>query len=121
MRRLVPRLLFTLALLAFVGAPRPAAAEKVYGALLIDGARKVEQGRYRSPKNFERTVRFFRRTYGRTKGVVFRRMATTPKVKGVHIANLRSKRTWEGINVYEVKDRVFIYVIKASPDGAEKK
>ncbi len=102
-------------------SPRPAAAAKVYGAVILDESRKIEPGRYRSMKSYERTLRYFRSVYGRTKGVVFRPMKTTPKVKGVHIANLRSKRTWDGINVYEVRDKTFIYVIKHDPGTALKK
>ena len=64
-------LLFGLAVLA---APRPAMAEKVYGAVILDEARKVGTGRYQSLKNWDRTLRFFRNVYGRTKGVVTRRI-----------------------------------------------
>ena len=46
---------------------------------------------------------------------------TTPRVKGTYIANLRKKRTWDGINVYETRDKVFIYVIKSGGSGAKKK
>ncbi len=96
-----------------MAAPKVARADKVYGAVLLNEARKIGPGRYQSMKNYERTLRFFRRTYGRTPGVVIRRMNTTPKVKGVHISNLRARRTWDGINIYETGRKVFIYVIKS--------
>lgn len=121
MRRALTSTLTGLALVAALAVPAPALAEKVYGAVIVDGARRIEPGRYRSPQDYERTLRFFRRVYGRSEGIVFTRMKTTPKVKGTHIANLRDKRTWDGINVYEVRDKVFIYVLKAGERATKKK
>jgi hypothetical protein len=119
MRRWAASLSFALAV-SLLGAAE-ARADKVYGAVILDEARKLGEGRYESLKDWEKTLRFFYSAYGKTEGVVFRRIETTPKVNAIHIANLRRGATWEGINIYETRNKVFIYVIKAEPEGAEKK
>lgn len=119
MRRWAATLCFALALGVFT-APE-ARADKVYGAVILDEARKVGEGRYQSLKDWDKTLRFFYSAYGRTSGVVFRRIETTPKVNAIHIANLRRGATWSGINIYETRNKVFIYVIKAEPEDAQKK
>ena len=111
MRRWAAPLCLALTLGLF--AAGEARADKVYGAVILDEARKLEPGRYESLKDWEKTLRFFYNVYGRTEGVVFRRIATTPKVNALHIANLKRGATWEGINIYETRNKVFIYVIKA--------
>lgn len=121
MARLITRGLPLLALIALLWAPTAARADKVYGAVILNEARKIGPGRYQSMKNYERTLRFFRRAYGNSKGIVTRRIAGTPKVKGVHIANLARNRTWDGINVYKTGSKVFIYVIKAGSGSSNKK
>lgn len=89
-----------------------------HGAQLIENAVKVEEGRYRSPQDWEKTLRFFRGIYGKQPGIVWRSVASTPKVKAIHIANIRRGQSWEGINIYETGGEVFIYVIKA--EGASE-
>jgi hypothetical protein len=93
------------------------AAVKVHGAVLDDTAKKVGENRFKSTENWEKTIRFFRTTYGGRAGIVWSTIETPPKVRAIHIANTLPKRTWEGINVYEANGDVFIYVIKADPAG----
>lgn len=109
------RLLLAAILTAAVATPGLARADKVYGALILEEARRVEKGRYASKKDLDRTMRFFRNVYGRKSGYVIRRLQSVPGVKGYHIANLRRGRTWDGINVYEHKRTVHIYVLKHVP------
>jgi hypothetical protein len=94
-------------------APTDALAASVHGAAVIDGAVKIEEDRFKSPQDWDKTIRFFRSVYGRQPGIVWRSVASTPKVKAIHIANTRRGQSWEGINIYQVNNEVFIYVIKA--------
>ncbi len=87
----------------------------MYGAVLLDEVRKVEDGRYRSRLDWDKTLRHFRRVYGRAKGIVWHRVRSSPQVKLVHISNTRSKRSWDGINIYENRKKIFIYVLKSKP------
>ena len=89
------------------------AVEKVHGALIIDKGAKVGVDRYKSPKDWERTLRFYRRVYGGKPNIVWRDIASTPKVKAVHIGSTDRERSWEGINIYRTRSGVFIYVIAA--------
>jgi hypothetical protein len=107
-------------LLASTGLASVASAATVHGAQLMDGAVKVDEDRYRSTQDWEKTLRFYRGIYGKVQGVLWRSVASTPKVKAVHIANLRKGQSWEGINVYETGGQVFIYVLRAE-SGSETK
>ncbi len=95
----------------FVAVPVLALAEvKVAGAVLPDGAEKVAENRYRGPKTYDETLKFYRQTYG---GRYTRRAITDqPTVKAVHIENPDAKPgQWEGLNVYEVKGEVRVFVL----------
>jgi hypothetical protein len=92
------------------------AAIKVHGAVVDDAAKKVSEGRFRSAEDWEKTVRFYRNVYGGKPGIVWRTVATPPKVKAIYIANTLPKRTWEGINIYETNGDIFIFVIAAEPE-----
>ncbi len=112
------RALAPLLLLAMLLAVAPDAfAERVFGATIPDDVSKLDDTRYRSKKDWDKTMRSFRNMYDRTSGVVFQRIATTPKVRNAyHIQNTRPDRHWDGINVYETADgKVFITVLPAAP------
>lgn len=98
----------------------PAWAATVHGAAVIEGAVKVDEDRFKSPQDWDKTIRFFRSVYGRQPGIVWRSIASTPKVKAIHIANTRRGQSWEGINIYQTEGEVFIFVIKADTDSKEK-
>jgi hypothetical protein len=100
------------------GLAAPASAAAPYGALIIDGAEKVGPDRFRVPrdKDWEKTIRTYKSTYGRTAGIIFRSIATTPEVKAMHIENTNRDRTWEGINIYETAGDIYVYVIKAETE-----
>lgn len=101
------------ALLA-LGAPKPARAEVVYGAVIAENARKIGEGRYRAIKDWDRTLSFYSRVYPQNKkAYVWTEVASNPKVKALHIANVTKDRTWEGINLYQTGGKVYIYVIPA--------
>ena len=94
-----------------LAVPGLALAEpKVAGAVLPDGAEKVSENRYRVPKTYDETLRFFRQTYGAR--YTRRPIADQPGVKAVHIENPDAKPgSWEGLNVYELKGEVRVFVL----------
>ncbi|MCC7380645.1 MAG: hypothetical protein IT384_02385 [Deltaproteobacteria bacterium] len=111
------------ALALALGLSREARATSAHGAALPDGATKVEgdQDRFKSKEDWDKTLRFFHNAYGKQAGIVWRSIASTPKVRAIHIANIKRGRSWEGINVYETNGAVFIYVIKAEPEEKTKR
>jgi hypothetical protein len=91
-----------------------AVAEVVSGAQLPDGAQKVGELRYRSPHDMEETLKYYRGVY--PPGSYPRRtIVNQPGVKAVHISN-PSGKNFEGLNIYEAKDEVRIYIVP--PEGA---
>ena len=80
------------------------------GAVLPDGAEKVAENRYRIPKTWDETIRFYRQTY--PPRYTRRPIADQPGVKAVHIDNPDAKPgAWEGLNIYEAKGEVRIFVL----------
>ena len=91
--------------------PLLAGAEvRVAGVLLPDGAEKVAENRYRIPRNWDDTIRFYRQTY--PPRYTRRPIADQPGVKAVHIDNPDAKPgIWDGLNIYEAKGEVRIFVL----------
>ncbi len=109
----VPRYKAALAAV-LLASPGLALAEKVAGAILPDESVRIGENRYRVPKSYEETLKFFRTVYGPGK-YTRRPVADTPSVKAVHIDNPDARPgQWEGLNVYELKNetRVFVLVKK---------
>lgn len=94
-----------------VALPVLALAEpRVAGVVLPDGAEKVAENRYRIPKSWDETIRFYRQTY--PPRYTRRLIAEQPGVKAVHIDNPDAKPgLWEGLNIYETKGEVRIFVL----------
>lgn len=94
-----------------LAVPGLALAEKVAGATLPDGSRKIAENRYRVPKDYEDTLKYFRTVYSPSK-YGRRTIAATAAVKAVHIQNPDAKPgQWEGLNVYEVKNETRVFVL----------
>jgi hypothetical protein len=106
----LPRYKAALAAL-FLAAPGLApAAEKAAGAVLPDEVVKIGENRFRAPKSYEETVRFYRGVY--PPRFTRRPIADTPTVKGVHIENPDARPgQWEGLNVYELKNETRVFVL----------
>ncbi len=96
---------------AFLALPGLApAAEKAGGAIVPDESVKIGENRYRSPRSYEETLKFYRSVYGPR--FTRRPIADTPAVKAVHIENPDAKPgQWEGLNVYELKNEARIFVL----------
>ncbi len=110
---LLPRYKAALAAV-FLTLPGVAFADRVAGAVLPDDAVRVAENRYRVPRSYDETLKFYRSVYGPAK---YRRrpIADLPAVKAVHIDNPEARPgQWEGLNVYELKGetRVFVLVKK---------
>jgi hypothetical protein len=98
-----------------------AGAEMVGGVQLPDGAAKVGENRYRAPKDFEETLKYYRlvyppATYPR------KTIINQPGVKAVHIAFPPGKGV-DGLNIYEDKEslrEVRIYVVPAEAKADAK-
>jgi len=106
---LVPRYKAALAAI-FLAVPGLALAEKAAGAILPEDAVKIGENRFRVPKGYDETVKFFRGVYGPR----FSRkpIADTPSVKAIHIENPDAKPgQWEGLNVYELKNETRVFVL----------
>jgi len=83
---------------------------RVAGAILPDGAEKVAENRYRVPRSYEDTVKFFKQTYGAR--YTRRPIADQPGVKAVHIENPDARPgSWDGLNVYELQGEVRVFVL----------
>ncbi len=94
--------------------PGLALAEKVAGAILPDDSAKIGENRYRVPKSYEETLKFFRGVYAPGK-YPRRPVADTPTVKAIHIVNPDARPgQWEGLNVYELKNETRVFVLVKS-------
>ena len=80
---------------------------------------QIGEDRYRSGKNYDRTLRHFRRTIGR-RGLIWRPIRGSADVKGVHIINMREGRQWDAMNIYESRGKVYLYFVRP-PDAEPKK
>jgi hypothetical protein len=101
-------------------APAVARAERVAGALLPDGARRIEVNRYHVEKNYEDTLKFFRTVYPPAK-YPRRPIVNQPGIKAVHIDNPGTRPgSWDGLNVYELRGETRVFVLVA-PAGEKEK
>jgi hypothetical protein len=108
--RRLPRYKPALVVALLLSAPGLAAALNVAGAMLPDEARKVGENRYQLERDYESIVKFYRTTY--PPRYTRKPIADQPGVKAIHIENPDAKPgQWEGLNVYELKGEVRIFVL----------
>ena len=75
-----------------------------------DDAKPVGENRFRLGRDWESVLKYYRTTYSAR--YTRRPIADQPGVKAVHIANPDAKPgQWEGLNVYELKGEVRIFVL----------
>jgi hypothetical protein len=83
---------------------------RVAGVLLPDGAEKVAENRYSLPKSWDEAIRFYRQTY--PPRYTRRPIVDQPGVRALHIDNPDARPgVWEGVNIYEAKGEVRIFVL----------
>lgn len=81
-------------------------------APLVPGHKAMsETGRYASPRSFDDTVKYYKDVFKRKGGVRWRGIINQTGIKAVHLQHLRKKSHWAGINIYEHKGKVRIFVI----------
>jgi len=97
-----------------------AAAESELGAQLPDNVRKVAEHRYRSPNDYDGTLKYYKTVYPSAQ-YPRKAVVNQPGVKAIHIANPSGRGAWEGLNIYEANDEVRIYVVPAATGGGKKK
>ena len=100
-----------------VAASARAAEVKAHGLPIIPWAVKVGDDRYRSPRDFEQTVRWYRKLFARTGRVRRYREVNLPGVKYVHFESLDPRTKWSGLNIYRIGARgeVRLYVLAREP------
>ncbi len=91
--------------------PSPALWARSYrGVALPPSARKVEPGRFRCPRSFERTVRFYQR-WIRKKHGWWARGADTPRVRSYHFFSGSASTWWDVINVSQIHGVTYVFLV----------
>jgi hypothetical protein len=93
-------------------------AESDLGATLPEYARQVGEHRYKSPNDWEGTMKFYKKVYSPS---TYRNVINQPGVKAIHIPNPSGKGEWLGLNVYEANEEVRIYVVPNESVSGSKK
>ena len=89
-----------------------AATDPLTNAPLIPNAVPTEEtGRYTSPRNYEGTLKYYKRYFQATGGVRWHNIINIPTIKARNVTSLRSSTKWEGINIYKEKGNVRIFII----------
>jgi hypothetical protein len=86
----------------------PSFATSDLGATLPENARQVGEHRYKSPSDWEGTMKFYKKVYSPS---TWRNVINQPGVKAIHIPNPSGKGEWLGLNIYEANEEVRIYVV----------
>ena len=105
------------------GAHEALAADKTYGAPLIDKGMRLEEAdehgsRYVSTRNFNETVKFYKKLWRGYDLIEFRKIANLPSVRAVHVVNRNPKHEWEGMNIYEAKGECKVFIIPRAKEPA---
>ena len=79
-------------------------------APIIPWAKKISEHRFRSPRNYDDTLLYYRKTI-QGANVVREKIINTSQVRAVFFRNKRPNPRWEGLNVYEYKGSTIIYVV----------
>lgn len=80
-------------------------------APLIPWAKKVGEHRFRSPRNYDDTLTYYRKTILGAAHIVKEKIINTSQVRAVFYRNKKPGARWEGLNVYEYKGSTIIYVV----------
>tara|TARA_Y100001934_G_C12251355_1_gene725326 strand:- start:253 stop:588 length:336 start_codon:yes stop_codon:yes gene_type:complete len=84
-------------------------------APLIPGAVAMkEPGRYKSIRTYDDTVLYYQRYFRSRGGVSWHNIVNLPSVKAKHIKSLKKMTPWAGINIYETKGEVRIFIVPRS-------
>ena len=97
--------LFTIAL-ALGATDARTDAPIVPGAVELD-----EPGRYDSPRSYDDTIEYYERYFRGDRQRRWRHIVNLPTVRAQHIENKKKKSGWAGINIYEHRGKVRIFVL----------
>ena len=110
---------------SFAGAtfslPAAAQSTRVYGVDIVPWSKKIGDGRFKSGRDFDKTIKFFADNFRGSSRVKWLAETNLPRVKYRHLQNLSTSRVWDGINIYEIKGTVYIYVLPHVDAPAEAK
>ena len=98
-----------------------AEGERVYGAPILPGARKIEEARFAAGRSYDDTLEFYEKLYKGTGLVRFRAIINNPAIKAIHLQNLKAGSTWAGINIYELNGQTKLFVVKGETKEPVKK
>jgi len=125
--------LFLAACLVFVFSASPAVARETppvpyHGAPLIPWAKKIGENRFRSPRDYDRTLEYYHKTVLFSPYVVQEKIINTSGVRAVFLRNKKKGASWEGLNIYEYKGSCTIFTVlsdhelaKIAKEAAKKK
>lgn len=80
-------------------------------APIIPWAKKIGEHRFRSPRNYDDTLTYYRKTILGAAHIVREKIINTSQVRAVFYRNKQPGARWEGLNVYEYKGSTIIYVV----------
>ncbi len=86
-------------------------------APLPEGSVRIEKCRYKSPKNYTETIKFYKKLTGSNQNYEFKKIIIRSDLRAIHIKNKNPSSKWEGINIYEHKQETRIYIIPRSDTG----
>ncbi len=104
--------------LIFIAPANQAAAEErtpdLYrSAPVVPGSKSVGPHRFRSARNYEDTLDYYKKLFRDSS--VYRttseKIVNNSEVRGIFFKNLAPKARWDGLNVYEYKGAVTIFVV----------
>ena len=80
-------------------------------APIIPWAKKIGEHRFRSPRNYDDTLKYYRKIFAGNRYVAKEKIINTSEVRAIHYRNKRHNGRWEGFNIYEYKGSAIIYVV----------
>lgn len=80
-------------------------------APIIPWAKSVGENRFRSPRNYDDTLLYYRKVLRGSWKVSWKKIINVPSVRAQHIKNEKTNGKWEGLNIYEDKGATFIFVV----------
>jgi hypothetical protein len=80
-------------------------------APIIPYAKSVGEHRFRSPRNFEDTLEYYRKVFRGEDVIEFEKIINNSGVRGVFMKNKIQNGRWEGINIYEYKGSTVLFVV----------
>lgn len=78
------------------------------GAQLPPGCSQVGEDRYKSPSNYDDTLKWFDKQY---KTNPRKQIVNQPGIRAKHIVNDSKTGDWEGLNIYELDGETRIFVV----------